>query len=101
MEKLTTSSSTTTTSSSFLDSKRLEAEALVFKPSIASQNIAEQLKSSNSSLNVLESDFEGLNEPSMRYRIEQQRKGSIPFNTVKVGDESKVGETESGGESAR
>lgn len=96
LEKTTgaSSSTTTTTSSSFLDNKRVSS----FDDEthgIKSLSIIEQLKSSNTSLNMIESEHESVtgNEVSMRYRIEQQRKNSIPTannNQKKTSAEKKV-----------
>lgn len=75
-----------------MDNKRLDLDALAFKPSIALQNNFDELKTSTNSLNILESELDGSlgNEVSMSYRAEQQRKGSIPHNQIKVGEEVKV-----------
>ncbi|KAL7013637.1 hypothetical protein ACKWTF_015500 [Chironomus riparius] len=82
------SSSTTTTSSSFLDGKRISSF----------EERADQLRGSNGSLN--KSDFEndagsvGASGDLGRYRVEQQRKGSISIvnnsNQLQTGGESKV-----------
>ncbi|KAL7013636.1 hypothetical protein ACKWTF_015500 [Chironomus riparius] len=81
------SSSTTTTSSSFLDGKRISSF----------EERADQLRGSNGSLN--KSDFEndagsvGASGDLGRYRVEQQRKGSISIvnnsNQLQTGGESK------------
>lgn len=97
LDKLTgASSSTTTTSSSFFDNnKRISSFDDGLKPLIAPLSIVDQLKASNTSINKLDSDFESNvgNETAMRYRVEQQRKGSIPNinnNQTKTGNENKV-----------
>lgn len=99
LDKLTgASSGTTTTSSSFLDNKRLASfddEMQGIKPTNATLNIIDHLKTSNTSLNMLDSEQDVAigNETLMRYRIEQQRKGSIPTgnnNQTKGGGEHKV-----------
>ena len=93
LDKLTgASSSTTTTSSSFLDNKHV-LDDLQGKPPVLS--LIEQLKTSNTSLNMLDTEHDIAigTETSMRYRIEQQRKGSIPNannNQTKTGGEHKV-----------
>lgn len=95
LDKLTgASSSTTTTSSSFFENKRLgsfEDEIQGTKPTIAPLSIIEQFKTSNTSLNVFDTEHDVAigNETSMRYRIEQQRKGSLPSannNQTKAGE---------------
>jgi hypothetical protein len=88
LDKLT--SSTTTSSSLFDTSKRVSS----FDDGLKPLSIVDQMKSSNTSINKLdfESDTAG-NDTSIRYRAEQQRKGSIPNinnNQVKVGNENKV-----------
>ncbi|CRL07600.1 CLUMA_CG020565, isoform A [Clunio marinus] len=94
LEKLTgASSSTTTTSSSFLENKRLASLDDEMKPIIAPLSLIEQLKASNTSLNKLESEIDVVigNETATRYRVEQQRKGSIPnVNTNQNKNENKT-----------
>lgn len=97
LDKLTgASSSTTTTSSSLFDAnKRVSSFDEGLKPLIAPLSIVDQIKASNTSINKLDYDFEGtvVNDTSMRYRVEQQRKCSIPNinnNQEKAGNENKV-----------
>ena len=97
LDKLTgASSSTTTTSSSLFDAnKRVSSFDEGLKPLIAPLSIVDQIKASNTSINKLDYDFEGtvVNDTSMRYRVEQQRKCSIPNinnNQEKAGSENKV-----------
>lgn len=91
-----TGSSTTTTSSSFFDNnKRVASFDDGLKPLIAPISLVDQLKASNTSINKLDSDLESVvgSETAMRYRVEQQRKGSIPNmnnNQTKTGNDAKV-----------
>jgi hypothetical protein len=88
LDKLT--SSTTTSSSLFDTSKRVSS----FDDGLKPLSIVDQMKSSNTSINKLDFELDSAgNDTSMRYRVEQQRKGSIPNinnNQVKVGNENKV-----------
>lgn len=79
LDKLTGASSSTTTSSSFLEGMQ------VLKPLTEKTNTLEQLKSSNTSLNKIEMEFDGA---TGRYRTEQQRKGSISNNNNQPRHES-------------
>lgn len=79
LDKLTGASSSTTTSSSFLEGMQ------VLKPLTEKTNILDQLKSSNTSLNKIEMEFDGA---TGRYRTEQQRKGSISNNNNQPRHES-------------
>lgn len=98
LDKLTgaSSSTTTTTSSSFFENnKRVASFDDGLKPLITPVSIVDQTKASNTSINKLSSDLENTvgSETAMRYRVEQQRKGSIPNmnnNQTKIGNENKV-----------
>jgi len=84
------SSTTTTTSSSFLDNKAVPIGGTTTTlPGVT------ELRSSNCSLNKIDSDGDVPTPASgeliaLRYRVEGQRKNSIPSLNIKVGSEQKV-----------
>lgn len=80
------SSTTTTTSSSFLDNKRMSSFDVTLP------GVVEQLKTSDGSLNKIEAQIDAaVNETAMmRYRVEQQRKNSIPLISNQAKSEAKV-----------
>jgi hypothetical protein len=86
LEKLTGASSSTTTSSSIVEnSKRVSS----FDDGLKPLGILDQIKSSNTSINKLDSDFDNVgNDVSLRYRVEQQR--NLNNNQAKLATENKV-----------